>query len=42
MTMADLFKDPKLVEAVKEDYLENKSSKKYVPRIGPGPPSLVK
>ena len=40
MTMADLFKEPKLVEAVKEDYRKNKSPKEYVPRIEPGPPTL--
>ena len=40
MTMADLFKEPKLVEAVKEDYRKNKSPSKYVPRIEPGPPTL--
>ena len=40
MTMVDLFKEPKLVEAVKEDYRKNKSPKKYVPRIDPGPPTL--
>jgi len=40
MTMADLYKDPKLVEAVKNDYRKNKSSKPYKPRILPGPPSL--
>jgi aminobenzoyl-glutamate utilization protein B len=40
MTMADLFKEPKLVEAVKEDYRKNKSPKQYVPRIEPGPPTL--
>ena len=40
MTMADLFKEPKLVEAVKEDYRKNKSPNKYVPRIDPGPPTL--
>jgi len=40
MTMADLYKDPKLIEAVKEDYRKNKSPKEYVPRIDPGPPTL--
>ena len=40
MTMADLFKEPKLIEAVKADYKKNKSPKKYVPRIEPGPPTL--
>jgi aminobenzoyl-glutamate utilization protein B len=40
MTMADLYKNPKLVEAVKADYQKNKSEKPYTPRIPPGPPSL--
>lgn len=40
MTMADFYKDPKLVEAVKEDFRKNKKIKEYVPRILPGPPSL--
>ena len=40
MTMADLFKEPKLVEAVKKDYIKNKSPLDYVPRIDPGPPTL--
>ena len=29
-----------LIEAVKEDYRKNKSPKKYVHRIDPGPPTL--
>jgi aminobenzoyl-glutamate utilization protein B len=40
MTMADFYKSPKLVEAVKEDFKKNKKIKEYVPRILPGPPSL--
>ena len=40
MTMADLYKNPKLVEAVKADYQKNKKSEPYRPRILPGPPSL--
>jgi len=40
MTMADLYKNPKLVEAVKADYKKNKTSEPYKPRILPGPPSL--
>ncbi len=40
MTMADLYKDPKLLTAVKEDYRKNKKPEKYRPRILPGPPSL--
>jgi len=40
MTMADLYKNPKLVEAVKADYQKNKSEIPHTPRIPPGPPSL--
>ena len=40
MTMVDLYKNPKLLEAVKEDYKKNKKPGKYRPRILPGPPSL--
>ena len=40
MTMADLYKNPKLIEAVKEDYKINKKPAPYKPRILPGPPSL--
>jgi len=40
MTMADLYKNPKLLTAVKEDYRKNKKPEKYKPRILPGPPSL--
>ena len=40
MTMADLYKNPKLLTAVKEDYRKNKKPGKYKPRILPGPPSL--
>jgi aminobenzoyl-glutamate utilization protein B len=40
MTMADFYKNPKLVEAVKEDFKKNRKIEEYVPRILPGPPSL--
>ena len=40
MTMADLYKNPKLVEAVKKDFKDNKVNETYDPRILPGPPSL--
>ena len=40
MTMADLYANPKLVEAVKKDFKENKINPTYTPRILPGPPSL--
>ncbi len=40
MTMADLYTNPKLVEAVKKDFKDNKVNETYDPRILPGPPSL--
>ena len=40
MTMADLYKNPKLVDEVKKDFKDNKVNKTYDPRILPGPPSL--
>ena len=40
MTMADLYKNPKLIEAVKEDFRKNKKTGEYNPRILPGPPTL--
>ena len=40
MTMADLYKNPALVEAVKKDFKDNKVNDTYDPRILPGPPSL--
>ena len=40
MTMADLYKSPKLINEVKRDFIENRRYDKYVPRILPGPPSL--
>ena len=40
MTMADLYKNPKLVDAVKKDFKDNKVNQTYDPRILPGPPSL--
>jgi aminobenzoyl-glutamate utilization protein B len=40
MTMADLYKSPKLIEDVKRDFIKNRKYDKYDPRILPGPPSL--
>ncbi|MGB1971296.1 MAG: amidohydrolase [Flavobacteriaceae bacterium] len=40
MTMADFYKNPKLILAVKKDFKDNKVNKTYDPRILPGPPSL--
>lgn len=40
MTMVDLYKNPKLVAAVKKDFVENKTNETYEPRILPGPPKL--
>tara|TARA_X000001036_G_scaffold324058_1_gene302537 strand:- start:605 stop:2023 length:1419 start_codon:yes stop_codon:yes gene_type:complete len=40
MTMADLYKSPKLIKDVKRDFIENRKYDKYDPRILPGPPSL--
>lgn len=40
MTMADLYKSPKLIKDVKRDFIENRKYDKYNPRILPGPPSL--
>ncbi|MGB2085641.1 MAG: amidohydrolase [Flavobacteriaceae bacterium] len=40
MTMADFYKNPKLIQAVKKDFKDNKVNKTYDPRILPGPPSL--
>lgn len=40
MTMADLYKNPKLIEAVQKDFKENKLNPTYDPRILPGPPNI--
>ena len=37
MTMADLYKNPSLISAVKEDYLKNKKYDKYDPGFYPDP-----
>ena len=41
MTMLDLYKNPKLIEGVKEEFIERKGDKVYVPQIPPGPPKLI-
>lgn len=40
MTMTDLFEDPKLVQAVKEEYRERKGDVVYKPIIPEGPPPI--
>lgn len=40
MTMADLYQNPKLIEAVQKDFKENKLNPTYDPRILPGPPNV--
>ena len=39
--MLDFYKNPKLIEEVKSEFLERKGDKVYDPRIPPGPPKLV-
>ncbi|SVA83777.1 uncharacterized protein METZ01_LOCUS136631 [marine metagenome] len=41
MTMSDLYENPKLLESVKKDFLDNKGDKVYDPRIPSGPPRLI-
>ena len=41
MTMVDLYENPKLLESVKKDFLDNKGDKVYNPRIPSGPPRLI-
>jgi len=41
MTMLDFYKNPKLIQEVKSEFLERKGDKIYDPRIPPGPPKLV-
>jgi len=41
MTMSDLYENPKLLESVKKDFLDNKGYKVYDPRIPSGPPRLI-
>ena len=41
MTMLDLYKNPKLIDGVKKEFITRKGDKVYVPQIPPGPPKLV-
>jgi len=41
MTMLDLYKNPKLINGVRKEFLVRKGDKVYVPQIPPGPPKLV-
>jgi len=41
MTMSDLYENPKLLESVKKDFIDNKGDKVYDPRIPSGPPRLI-
>ena len=41
MTMLDLYKNPKLVDGVKKEFLVRKGDRVYVPQIPPGPPKLI-
>ncbi len=40
MTMVDLFEQPQLIEAVKEEFKERKGDKVYTPMLPPGPPPV--
>jgi hypothetical protein len=39
--MFDFYENPKLLESVKKDFLDNKGDKVYNPRIPVGPPKLI-
>ena len=41
MTMLDLYKNPKLIDGVKKEFLVRKGDRIYVPQIPPGPPQLI-
>ena len=41
MTMLDLYKNPKMIEGIRKEFVERKGDKVYVPQIPPGPPSLI-
>ena len=41
MTMLDLYKNPKLIDGVRKEFLVRKGDKVYVPQIPPGPPKLI-
>jgi aminobenzoyl-glutamate utilization protein B len=40
MTMIDLYRDPKLVEAIKAEFAERKGDYEYEGILPPGPPPL--
>ena len=41
MTMLDFYKNPKMIDEVKKEFIERKGDKVYDPRIPPGPPKLI-
>ena len=41
MTMLDLYKNPKLIDGVKKEFIARKGDRVYVPQIPPGPPKLI-
>jgi len=41
MTMLDLYKNPKLIDGVKKEFIARKGDRVYVPQIPSGPPKLV-
>lgn len=41
MTMLDFYKNPKMIDAVKKEFIERKEERVYEPRIPPGPPKLI-
>ena len=41
MTMLDLYKNPKMIDGVRKEFVERKGDRVYVPQIPPGPPSLI-
>ena len=41
MTMLDLYKNPKLIDGVKKEFIARKGDRVYLPQIPPGPPKLI-
>ena len=41
MTMLDFYKNPKMIDGVKKEFIERKGDKVYDPRIPSGPPKLI-
>ena len=39
--MLDFYKNPKLIEGAKKEFLERKGDKVYEAQIPPGPPKLI-